>query len=135
MIPTADSIITAGSPIPTAAAASITAGATGSGDENAVDGADKNCFLKEETRMVTANRMTDMIPEVLMDYLRDIIAADGKVRFIRLIPVKLGYGAVQEIILESESGAESRKAFGFTPVNSRFQVIRNYDTPPLLIAA
>ena len=73
--------------------------------------------------MGTLNNATASIPDVLMDYLRNLIGADGSIQFIRLVPVKLGYGLVQEIILEMRGKVESRRLFGFTPIDTQLQVI------------
>jgi hypothetical protein len=85
--------------------------------------------------MSNRNNIIDTLPDVLMDYLRTIVKADSNIQFVRLIPMKLGYGIVQEIILEAQGNAEFRRVFGFTPVDTRLQVIRNENVMPLLVAA
>ena len=80
--------------------------------------------------MGTLNNATASIPDVLMDYLRNLIGADGSIQFIRLVPAKLGYGLVQEIILEMRGKVESRRLFGFTPIDTRLQVIHNENAMP-----
>ena len=85
--------------------------------------------------MGNGNNVIATLPDVLMDYLYNIVGTDSNVQFIQLVPAKLGYGIVQDIILEAKGNSEYKRVFGFTPVNVRLKVIRNENAFPLLVAA
>ena len=72
------------------------------------------------------------IPDVLINYLYDLIGADCNVLFVRLVPAELGNGLVQDIILETRDNAETRRVFGFKPINTRLQVTRGDNAAPSL---
>ena len=85
--------------------------------------------------MNSENIVFDTLPDVLIEYLYDIVVQNSEVESIRLIPMKLGSSTIQEIIIEAHGDTERRRAFGFTPVHARFKVLRNESEIPALIAA
>ena len=68
--------------------------------------------------------LSGLMPEVALEYLRGIIRSDDTVQAIRLVPVRLSGGLVQEIYCDSQTGTSRRRVFGFTPVSARLDVSR-----------
>jgi hypothetical protein len=76
----------------------------------------------------------NIIPCVLIDYLCELVKKSGTMELITLIPSKLGFGAVQEIICETASGTIMKRVFGFVPVSTQLEVLRNGDHFDMMLA-
>lgn len=64
------------------------------------------------------------IPEVLIRFLRKVLSDDSSVTTIVLVPVKLGWGSVQDVVLQAPFGATTHRVYGFAPIEARLQVER-----------
>jgi hypothetical protein len=91
-------------------------------------------FLNGVDDMIKKNSVMALLPEVLTDYLGEILDLDSEVKLIKLVPVRFGSGVVQEIVLQGRSGSETRRVFGFTPVNTSLVVNREENLISLLAA-
>lgn len=60
------------------------------------------------------------IPGDFIDYLLRAVSQSGNVSDIHLIPVDLGMGEVQEIVVYTEQGIIKHRVFGFEPVEGWF---------------
>lgn len=68
--------------------------------------------------IIVENNVRDLLPEVAIDFLREIISKDDTIQTIRLIPIKLSCDYIQEIILENKNGIAKRRVFGFAPIKA-----------------
>ena len=76
------------------------------------------------------------IPEVLVDFLREIVEEDHSIWAITLIPARLGGGMVQEIILETTGDITNmRRVYGFEPVEARLEITRSGEGYAFALAA
>ncbi len=64
------------------------------------------------------------IPEVLIGFLRKVLSDDSSVTAVVLVPVKLGWGLVQDVVLQTPFGATTYRVYGFAPIEARLQVER-----------
>lgn len=64
------------------------------------------------------------IPGILLDYLIKVVRERTSVYGIRLMPMKLGSGEIQDILLETTDGPTTLRVFGFSPVASKLKVER-----------
>lgn len=64
------------------------------------------------------------IPDVLIEFLHEVLDSDASVTTVILVPEKLGWGLVQDIILQSSCGATTRRVYGFNPVNAHLRIER-----------
>jgi hypothetical protein len=94
-------------------------------------------FRREESKMPIAieDGLRGLLPEVALEYLREIVLSDDTVHAIRLVPVRLWLDAVQEIVCENSSGASRRRVFGFTPVSAEMSVSRGESEIVVRLAA
>ena len=74
--------------------------------------------------MSNNNDAVDTLPDVLVEYISSIIWADDNTQYVRLVPIEMGCGFVQEIIFEPQGSLEPKKVFGFPPVDVRLRVVR-----------
>jgi hypothetical protein len=81
------------------------------------------------------NNIRNLMPEVAIEFLREIIRKDDTVQIIRLVPSKLAFDPIQEIFCENKSGVTRRRVFGFTPVNAKLNVLHDADGTVMRLAA
>ena len=74
------------------------------------------------------------VPDVLLDFLYDLIDRNSAINEIKLASNILGTGEVQDIICETANGSVFYRVFGFPPVNACLKVV-NYEGQHELIAA
>lgn len=84
---------------------------------------------------ISALRTDIEIPEVLIGFLRELLDQDSSVTMVILIPVGLGWGLVQDIVLQTPCGAITRRVYGFAPVDARLQVERVGNRCDFVLAA
>ncbi|MCL1914843.1 MAG: hypothetical protein FWG10_13465 [Eubacteriaceae bacterium] len=77
----------------------------------------------------------ETLPNALVDYLCNIIGTNSSIKFVRLIPVRLGNGLAQDILLKTQGNTEFKRVFGFPPVDTRLQVMFYENIMPLLVVA
>lgn len=81
------------------------------------------------------NSIHDLLPEVVIDFLREIIVGDGTILTFMFVPVKLGFGDIQEIRCENENGIVIRRVFGFFPVSAKLRVSHDANEVIMQLAA
>jgi hypothetical protein len=86
-------------------------------------------------RIVIEDGLRNLMPEVALEYLREIILGDGAIRTIRLVPIKLSLGPLQEVVCEGQNGTSKRRVFGFSPVSATLYVSRGENEVVLRLAA
>ena len=67
------------------------------------------------------------IPNVLLAFLHEILDSDPFVTTVTLVPERLGWGSVQDIILQASYGVKMRRVYGFDPVDARLRIERMGD--------
>jgi hypothetical protein len=65
---------------------------------------------------------TVSIPDVLVGFLHEMLDNDPSVTMVTLIPSKLGWGLVQDILLQTPYGESFRRVYGFDLVDARLRV-------------
>jgi hypothetical protein len=68
------------------------------------------------------NSIRDLLPEVVIDFLWEIINKDNTIQTIWLVPVKLSSNNIQEIFIKNKNGITKRRVFGFIPVDAKLTV-------------
>jgi len=75
-----------------------------------------------------------LLPEVLIDYICNLVWADGKMydseQAIELIPDMLSGRSIQSIF----HGGKRHRVFGFEPVNCKLHVIKSHNQYQMLLA-
>lgn len=88
------------------------------------------------TLEITSNPFVEStVPQVLLNYLHELLEQKADVQKIVLTSRKLGDHAIQEICLETASGTVTRRVFGFIPVEAHLKVCVYENSIELAIAA
>jgi len=64
------------------------------------------------------------IPDSLAAFLKETLDEDASIESVELIPTRLGWGMVQDILLKSADGQAFRRVYGFEPIEARLLVKR-----------
>lgn len=81
------------------------------------------------------SEIRNVVPSILIDFIWEIARENCLIGMISLVPVKLAFGSVQDIICETASGVTVRRVFGFTPVSTRLEVLRSGSQLEMTLAA
>lgn len=81
------------------------------------------------------NKLWDLLPEVIIDFLQKIILRDNTVQTIRLVPLKLSSDYIQEIVLENRDRIATQRVFGFVPVSAKLIVSHDNGKAVMQLAA
>lgn len=68
------------------------------------------------------NNIRDLLPDIVIEFLKEIVENDGTIQEIWLVPIKLSFNNIQEIVLKNKNGIAKRRVFGFTPVKANMIV-------------
>jgi hypothetical protein len=63
-----------------------------------------------------------IIPDILFDFLYDLIDSDSAIREVKLVSNILEFMEVQDIIFKTMNGSIFHRVFGFSPVNAHLKI-------------
>lgn len=85
-------------------------------------------------RVASCPQLKEVIPEVLLDYLYQLVQKEDTIQEIVLKSRELGAGTVQDIFCKTISGMTVYQVFGFEPVDTRLQISMKNNQIQLAIA-
>jgi hypothetical protein len=71
------------------------------------------------------DKIRKLIPNAAVEFLSGIIRDASAIKVIRLVPVKLGFGCIQEVVYVSKNEIITRRVFGFKPISADLDVSRD----------